>query len=147
MIAASVILLLGCSYFAYTLYTKNQQLQKDIAKAKSNVDRLEEKTQLIAEKIVPSNYQVKPAKVMMPAQDIPPAFEVFWDSTSSNVYLIVKHLKQLPVGQRYELWSIIKGKHQSLGVFDPPVDDKLIIKMNNVKEADSFAITILEAKP
>ena len=143
-VAASVILLVGCAYMVYTFYTANQQLKKDIAQSKDNIEKLEQKKQLIEESIVPPNYQVKPATVAVPVQDIPPVFEVFWDSTSTDVYLIVKHLKQLPVGKRYELWSVTKGKRESMGIFDPPstIDDKVIIKMNNVQEAESFAITI-----
>jgi anti-sigma-K factor RskA len=143
-VAASVILLLGCAYMVYTFYTVNQRLKKDIAQSKQNLEKLEEKKRVIEENIVPPNYQAKPAKVVLPQQAITPVFEVFWDSTSTNVYLIIKHLKQLPIGQRYELWSVTKGKKESLGIFDPPADDKLIIKMNNVQEAESFAITILD---
>jgi anti-sigma-K factor RskA len=145
-VAASIILLLGCAYMVYTFYTVNQQLKKDIAQSKDNLEKLEEKKRLIEETIVPPSYQAKPAKVAVPQQEIPPVFEVFWDSTSAHVYLIIKHLKQLPVGQRYELWAVTKGKKESLGIFDPPPpeDDKLIIKMDNVQEAESFAITIFD---
>ena len=143
-VAASIILLLGCAYMVYQFYTVNQQLKKDIAQSKGTLEKLEEKKRVIEESIVPPNYLVKPAKVAVPQQEIPPVFEVFWDSTSANVYLIIKNLKQLPIGQRYELWSVTKGKKESLGIFDPPADDKLIIKMNNVQQAESFAITIFD---
>lgn len=143
-VAASIILLLGCVYMVYTFYTVNQQLKKDIAQSKGTREKLEEKKRVIEENIVPPNYQVRPAKVAVPQQEIPPVFEVFWDSASTNVYLIIKHLKQLPIGQRYELWSVTKDKKESLGIFDPPADDKLILKMNNVQEAESFAITIFD---
>jgi anti-sigma-K factor RskA len=141
-VAASIILLLGCAFMVYKFYTVNQQLKKDIAESKNTLEKLEDKKRLIEEQIVPPEYQAKPAKVAVPQQEIPPVFEVFWDSTSTHVYLIIKHLKQLPVGQRYELWAVTKGKKESLGIFEPPKDDKLIIKMNNVQEAESFAITI-----
>jgi len=144
-VAASVILLLGCAYMLYTLYEKNQKLRQAIARSNDNIDRLEEKKRVMEESMIPPDYEIKPAKVIAPQQDVPPVFEVFWDSTSTHVYLLIKNLKRLQPGQRYELWSVTKGKYQDLGIFDPPNDDKLILKMNNVREADSFAITIVNS--
>lgn len=143
-VAACMALLAGCGYLVYTFYTQNQKLKGEIAQSRKNANRLDDKKRLIDEGFVPQGYLIKPASVSVPQQAELPLFEVFWDSTSTNVYIIIKHLKQLPVGQRYELWSVTKGEKESLGIFDPPKDDKLIIKMNNVQEAESFTITIFD---
>jgi hypothetical protein len=74
---------------------------------------------------------------------------IYWDSTSSNVYMVVKNMPQLPSNKQYQLWSIINGQDgklqpNSLGLFDidPASNQKVILKMSNVKKADAFAITI-----
>jgi hypothetical protein len=81
--------------------------------------------------------------VVTPSQTIPPTINVFGDSTSNDIYIIIRDLLTLPAGQQYHLWAVTKGAYTSLGLFDAPANnDKLILKMNNVKDADSFAITI-----
>ena len=147
-VAASIIfvLMLGCGYMVYTFYSANEQLKNDIAKTKNKVEELEAKKRVIEENSLPPDYQIKQARVVAPQQAIPPAFNVYWDSTNTSVYIVIKNLSKLPDTKKYELWSVTKGKYQSLGIFDSPVDDKLIIKMDNVKNADSFAITIVDVK-
>ena len=72
---------------------------------------------------------------------------IYWDSTSADVYLVVKNMPQLPSDKQYQLWSIINGpggqlQPNSLGLFDLGDNKKVILKMSNVKKADAFAITI-----
>jgi len=72
---------------------------------------------------------------------------IYWDSTSADVYMVVKNMPKLPSGKQYQLWSIINGpggqlQPNSLGLFDVGDDKKVILKMSNVKKADAFAITI-----
>ena len=66
---------------------------------------------------------------------------VFWDSTSQSVYMVVKNMPKLPSDKQYQLWALINGKPKDLGVFDVS-DEKFIIKMNGTQKADAFAITI-----
>ena len=56
-------------------------------------------------------------------------------------------MPQLPSDKQYQLWSIINGQNgqlqpSSLGLFDAGENQKVILKMSNVKKADAFAITI-----
>ena len=72
---------------------------------------------------------------------------IYWDSTSSDVYLLIKNMPQLPSDKQYQLWSIMNGENgqlqpNSLGLFDVGENQKIILKMSNVKKADAFAITI-----
>jgi len=71
----------------------------------------------------------------------PSSASVYWDSTSANVYLIVKNMPKLPSEKQYQLWALIDNKPADLGQFDPR-DSKVILKMNNTQKADAFAITI-----
>jgi hypothetical protein len=115
-----------------------------MAQSKEAIDKLDAKTRMMEEEIVRQNAQQKQVNVVTPTQKIPPSINVFWDSTNANVYLIVRDLEVLPKDQHYELWSVTNGKNKSLGLFDAPEgdDNKLIIKMNNVQNADSFRLTI-----
>ena len=72
----------------------------------------------------------------------PVSASVYWDSTSTNVYLIIKNMPKLPADKQYQLWAMINGKPKDLGLFDVSDDKKLMLKMNNTREADAFAITI-----
>jgi anti-sigma-K factor RskA len=142
-VAASVILVLGSGVFLYILYNRNQELKSAVANSQKKTDTLDQQAKKIEEYMLPSENNIEQVKVVTPVQTIPPTINVFGDSTSNDIYIIIKDLITLPAGQQYHLWSVTKGTHTSLGLFDAPADnDKLILKMNNVKDADSFAITI-----
>nr|WP_315819941.1 anti-sigma factor [Paraflavitalea speifideiaquila] len=66
---------------------------------------------------------------------------VFWDTASASVFLMVKNMPRLPSDQQYQLWALIEGKPKSLGVFDS-LQNNVVLKMDNTKKADAFAITI-----
>ena len=72
---------------------------------------------------------------------------IYWDSTSANVYLVVKNMPKLPNDKQYQLWSLINAQDgsmqpTSLGLFDVGDEKKLILKMDKAQKADAFAITI-----
>jgi len=145
--AASVVLLIGLAWFSYRNYTQNADLQNtnDALKAKLN------STDSILNRIVEEQKIVKDPNVtvvnMVGTQSAPKSSaNIYWDSTSSNVFLIVKNMPKLPSDQQYQLWALIadkEGKPQpkDLGVFDA-TDDKVILKMKNTQKAQAFAITI-----
>jgi len=66
---------------------------------------------------------------------------VYWDSTSTDVYMVVKNMPKLPSDKQYQLWALIGSKPIDLGLFDPP-QSNVILKMKNAQKADAFAITI-----
>ena len=72
----------------------------------------------------------------------PGSASVYWDSTSANVYLVVKNMPKLPSDKQYQLWALIDKKPLDLGLFDPPQPNGVILKMKNTQKADAFAITI-----
>jgi anti-sigma-K factor RskA len=73
---------------------------------------------------------------------VPATADIYWDSTSSNVFLIVKNMPKLPSDKQYQLWALIDGKPKDLGLFDIKDDNKGMFKMNDTQKADAFAITI-----
>jgi anti-sigma-K factor RskA len=140
MAAASIILFLVTGYFAYTLYNQNKDLNNSIKSLQVKVDQMEEYHKIMSD----PNVAVVNMVAMTPAKA---SASIYWDSTSSDVYLLIKNMPQLPSDKQYQLWSIMNGEKgqlqpSSLGLFDVGENQKIILKMSNVKKADAFAITI-----
>lgn len=138
--AASIILFLVAGYFAYNFYNQNKELKKsnqEITGKLNNVDSLlNERKALEAENVTVVN--------MVAMKPNAPSANIYWDTTSANVYMLVKNMPKLASDKQYQLWSLIDSnglKPTSLGLFDGG-QEKVIIKMNNAQKADAFAITI-----
>jgi anti-sigma-K factor RskA len=136
--AASVILMLVATYFAYDFSKKNNELKSSNEEMQGKINRMDSIERIMHD----PNVTVVNMKAMIPAA---PSASVYWDTTSSNVYLVVKNMPKLASNKQYQLWSIIdsagKMKPSSLGLFDGG-DEKLFFKMQNAQDADHFAITI-----
>lgn len=140
--AASIILLLAAAYFAYNFYNENKTLEgekKDMADKLNEAERARDSTKRMLDDIIGGqNVTLVTMKSMAPAA---PVANVYWDSTSANVYLVVKNISKLASDQQYQLWSLLDGKPTSLGVFGDE-KEKLVLRMDNAQKADAFAITI-----
>lgn len=134
--AAVVILLLGAAFFAYTFYTENKELQARLASNEKQMEQMTLEHQLVND---PNMAVVS----MVPIEKAPPSSaNIYWDSTSSTVYMVIKNMPKLPSDKQYQLWAMINGNPKSLGLFDMGNDGKLILRMDNTQKADAFAITI-----
>ena len=138
--AASVILFLVAGYFAYTYYNQNKELKKsneEITAKLNTVDSLlNQRMPLEGENVTVVN--------MVALKPEAPSANIYWDTTSASVYMLVKNMPKLASDKQYQLWSLIDSnglKPTSLGLFDGG-QEKVIIKMNNAQKADAFAITI-----
>ena len=139
---ASILLLIVMGWLYYQTSSQNKDLT-------STNDRLKEKlstSDSILNKIVRETEMIKDPNTtvvnMVGTQSAPKSSaNIYWDSTSSNVFLVVKNMPKLPSDQQYQLWALIDGKPSDLGVFDA-TNDKVILKMKNTQKAQAFAITI-----
>jgi anti-sigma-K factor RskA len=137
--AASVILLLASAYFAYDLYSKNSQLKESYGLLKSQVDSIN--AVLVKQKNTMIDPNAAMVVNMQGTQPSTSSANIYWDTTSSNVFLVVRNLPKLPTEKQYQLWAFIEGKPVDLGLFD--WDNKnVILKMKNTRKAEAFAITI-----
>lgn len=132
--AASVALLLLASYFAYTLYNKNRQLQAKIDRNDSLMTQMAEGEKIMHD---PNVMVVN----MVGLKGSSSSASVYWDSTRTDVFMVVKNMPKLPSDKQYQLWALIGNKQLDLGLFDPP-ESNVIFKMKNTQKADAFAITI-----
>ena len=145
--AASVILFLVAGYFAYTFYNQTKELKASNAKLEENFNRTDS---LINKMLEEQRMMTDPDVTVVNLIGTTPAkasANIYWDSTSADVYMVVKNMPKLPSDKQYQLWSIINGpggqlQPSSLGLFDMGDNKKVILKMSNVKKADAFAITI-----
>lgn len=142
VIALLIIIVLASVFFTYRLYSQNEELQKSNSdlQAKFNssdslLNRITDEQKIIGG----SNTTI----VNMAGTKAAPksAANVYWDSTAASVYLVVKNMPELPSDAQYQLWALIDGKPNDLGVFDAK-NDKVLLKMKDTKKADAFAITI-----
>lgn len=140
--AACVIVLLGIGYLFYMLQTQNRNLtdaNKQLQARFNSTDSI--LTSLVeAKKILKSNNLS-----LVEMKDSPGAVaasaNIYWDSASAAVYMVVRDLAPLPADKQYQLWALIEGKPKSLGVFDA-TGTKVILKMKDCKKAEAFSITV-----
>jgi anti-sigma-K factor RskA len=140
--AASIILFLIAGYFAFTLYNRNKKLEDSnkVLEARANrtdslLNRITEEQKTI------NNPNVTVVNMVGTQKASPSSASIYWDSTSTNVYLVVKNMPKLPSDKQYQLWALIDGKPWDLGLFDAQ-ENNVILKMKNTQKADAFAITI-----
>ncbi len=137
--AASVILLLGAAFFAYKFYSENKELKESNQALQSRIQTVDSAlTQLSEDQKIIKDPNVAVVNLVGTEKK---SANVYWDSTSANVYLVVKNMPKLPTEQQYQLWALIDGKPVDLGLFDGD-NEKVILKMKNTQKADAFAITV-----
>jgi len=142
--AASIILLAGVAYWAFSSNNKYKDLQQANTELKNQLDqsaaRLSELDKTA--QTLQSPY-LKTATLQGTAQSPGSFANVYWDSTTKDVWLLVNNMPA-PVSERqYQLWALLDGKPIDLGVIEPNIwQTKLLVKMKNVQGAEAFAITL-----
>ena len=140
--AAAIILLFLTGYFAYVFYSQKRDLIAKLSHSDSIINKMadDQKMMLKQQELM---YDPKVTVVnLVGLKGSPSSANVYWDSTASNVYLIVKNMPLLPSNKQYQLWALFDNKPLDLGAFDAPPDNKVILKMKNTQKADAFAITV-----
>ena len=140
--AAAVILLIGMVVLYYQASQQNKDLSSTIDRLKTTLDTTQNRLdRILAETSVLSDPNV--TVVNMVGTKVAPksSANVYWDSTNTSVFLVVKNMPKLPSDKQYQLWALIDGKPNDLGVFDAS-NDKVILQMKNTQKAQAFAITI-----
>jgi anti-sigma-K factor RskA len=140
--AASIILLLISAWFVYDQRSETKALRQQVEGFQARIDSInainEGLTQQNKKALDPNSAVVVS---MVGTQPSSSSANVYWDTASTNVFLVVKNLPKLPTEKQYQLWAFIEGKPVDLGLFDP--DNKnVILQMKNTQKAEAFAITI-----
>ena len=139
--AASVIALIAVSALAVTFYQKNKKLEKSTVALQAQLDSTRlQMEELARQQSMISNPNIAVVSLVSTETTAKPAANVYWDSTSTDVYLVVRNLPELPTEKQYQLWALINKQPVDLGLFD--AGNRIILKMKNTQKADAFAITI-----
>ena len=137
--AAAVILFIGMVVLYYQVNQQNKELANTNKELLDKVNADEVTINKIKREVsIPNTTIISMVGTKRAPQS---AANVYWDSTNSNVYLMVTNMPQLPSDKQYQLWALIDKTQKSLGVFDA-TDQNIILKMDSTKKAQAFAITI-----
>jgi anti-sigma-K factor RskA len=147
--AASVSLALIASYLAYDFHAKwkdsendlndllaqNQRMASDYNQVNERLDKIETDLQIASD---PAFKRI----IMKGTDNSPQALaSVYWNETSTEVYLSIQNMKELAQENQYQLWAIIDGKPVDAGVFDGDIPG--LLKMKRIPAgAVAFAVTI-----
>lgn len=113
------------------LANNNRSLQATLRKYEQDMSMMKDPDMLLV-KMAGTNVQTSPDPSSMAM--------VFYNTRSSEVYLMVSHLPQPAPDKQYQLWAIIDGKPVDAGVFTP--GKNAMVPMKNIRGAQAFAITL-----
>lgn len=146
--AASISALLVTTYLAVSYHTKwkstesnltelvakNQQVAQDYNVVNQRLDEIQSELTLV------NNPLVKRV-IMKGTETAPQALaSIYWNETTSEVYLRVHNLQQIASDKQFQLWAIVEGKPVDAGVFDSGAEG--LLKMKTISNASAFAVTI-----
>ncbi|HVE60716.1 MAG TPA: anti-sigma factor [Chitinophagaceae bacterium] len=142
--AASFLLLLGVGYWAFSVNTKYQDLQQANAELKDQLGQSTEKVAELNKTAQTLKNPVLRTATLHGTAHAPGSFaNVYWDTTTKDVWLLINNMPDPVSDNQYQLWALLDGKPIDLGVIDSGVwQQKLLVKMKNVQGAEAFAITL-----
>jgi anti-sigma-K factor RskA len=142
--AASILLLFGAGYWAYTtnekynaLAARQSSLEQQLQQSTAQLQTLQQDAEKLRQPMVPVSLKGTP--------DAPQAqATIYWDTTrTKDVYMLINNLPQPASDKQYTLWALLDGKPTNLGVFDLDVQQRrLLVRMKNVQNAQAFAISL-----
>lgn len=158
MAAASIVALIGVGMYAYFIKSDLSKSQHEFAQVNNSFNALQGKFDTLSQENERINDEMllvanqmdfirdentKKIELTGTANYSSNLATVFWNNTSEKVMLDVKNLPQTGPDESYQLWVLIGGVPQDMGVFDFDINiDSLgLIEMKTTGLADAFAIT------
>lgn len=160
MVAASIAALIGLGTFTFFLMdelstTKNKlvtnesslnEVKNDLENKQESLVSLKEDLSIMEEEL---NFLEDPntQKINLRGTDKYPGSlaTVFWNTGSNQVKLNPKDLPGLTENESYQLWILVDGVPEDMGVLDPSdemTDSGSLMNMKSTDMADAFAITV-----
>lgn len=146
-IAASVLLLLTVS-FGYLLYNKSKdadQLQQEIALQKESKIKAETALATLSKQVeVMSNERYQKINLSgIPEKSPASSVAIYWNKTSSEVFIANINLPAPPSDKQYQLWAIADGKPVDIGMIENNQSPVAVFqKMKDIQNPQAFAITL-----
>ena len=125
--AASIIVAVVATYFAFTYRSQLLETQTQLAEVQATNQRIAEQYNQVNERLdkieddfdVTSNPDFQRVAMTSPAA-VPDGSlaTVYWNQKTNEVYLDIQSLKAISKENQFQLWAIIDNKPVSAGVFD-----------------------------
>jgi len=139
--AASLILLAASVYWAITSNNRYQQLRAENSELQDSLQKTKDE---IASAQGTSSQPRSDFKMASITAGSDASVSIYWDTTSKDVYLMIKNMPQPPTDKQYQLWALLPEEGA------PPIDlgmielkqQRLLYRMKNVQNAKAFAITL-----
>lgn len=140
-IAASVLLAVsfGANIFYHYKNTANQDLlTQTLAQQESTqkvLENVQEKWKMLQDPAIKT--------ITLAGVEQHPQLKahVFWNTSTTDVYLSLENLPAAPEGMQYQLWAIVDGKPVDAGVLPLNQTDQ-VTSMRQIPQAQAFAITL-----
>lgn len=115
------------------LIAQNQQIAQDYNTVNQRLDKIESTIRIIDN----PSYR----RIILKGTDAAKGSlaSVYWNESTSEVYLSVQQLRDISKDQQFQLWAIVDGKPVDAGVFNLAEG---IIRMKDIRNASAFAVTI-----
>jgi hypothetical protein len=138
-------LLMLAMFPAAWLLIKKTTLVKELTKYNDPAEQTNEEDVSEPGSALIESFIIKEFNVKIPNQPKAAKFKVYWQAES--IYLLIDSLEKLPLGERYEVWSVAGTNRNSLGFFDAPAGRPLIIKAEKANMTDDYDIKIIKENP
>jgi anti-sigma-K factor RskA len=141
MAAACILLLAGSIYFNYSIRNNYQKLQITNIELKNRFINSGNTNGIVALTPIVQKPFIKWSTMVEPANSSHCMAHIFWDSLSTNTFLLIGNIPQSVSDKQFQLWALMDNQPINLGVFDSKKEGQLI-QMANVHKAKVFAITM-----
>ena len=137
--AASLILFAASSYWALSLNNQKSDLVKENFRLRSSYDSAS--TALQSFKTDASILREPSIRTASLTSGSTAYATIYWDTTSTDVYLLLSNLPKAASDKQYQLWALLNGQPIDLGMIEAR-EERLLYRMKNVRDAQAFAITL-----
>lgn len=137
MAAAAILLLLISSYFNYSFYSKNKQLEKDLQLSSGGIITLP-----VSDYAVLNNPRITPIAMYGVGTHAICRCTMFWDKSTGKMYIMIHHLPKSTSAKDYQLWAEVDGKPVNIGIINDEIRGRFIEMPNVPTGAIAFTVTL-----
>ena len=145
VITFAVMVMLAAFPIAWLLYDKANKVKAELARyqqPEEPTEELPDDQTTPEEKKFTETLLYNRINISLPNQPKSAMIEVYWHSTTS-AYLLIRDLPKLQPGEKFNVWTIAGNKRTSLGLFDAPINGRLIIKAEDVAMSNTYDVKIV----
>lgn len=139
--AACIVLLAGTSYLFYGTWDKYHKLLAEKTSFENSTNPPDRDEVMAALHPIVQRPSVKWSIMAEPENTSHCMAHVYWDSLSTNTYLLLGNIPRPLSDKQFQLWAIQNNQATNLGLFDIQKEGQLV-QMKNITNGKVFVITI-----